>query len=761
MEKGVVKSPGQLKMEFLEIFARYRGEEAKQKLLEKEMFFQSERAMTAARAEKGDEGSDFWKRQLDHDNDLLNWGNTADLRHDWNSPMLWSPPIEAIEFVRHFLEVNQFKAHYDVLQSSASCSLYLDTPLVYGNALMVAQAAYEVARPDTELIDWHFEDSTLKMHYLSFEEVHQDNADDFNDGEGFDLITPWMPWPCYEDEDPREVPANFSSAVVKNVGKALAPGGTIVSWMPTNELRWTKGLRQNGLCVKAVYVLPTKESYGQIKESALVVFKKQAWSTHCYVNRMPSGDKLRESFGHWTEKECAKSGGEWLDLKEFRTDYSTILEWRKIEKKLRRSGVEFKPFEAMYQKEPIEKSNADGWHIDGWHISAYEGEDGEEWCVKDSLWGAYFLFWLQSKDGQLWMKFWGGGFGRESLYPVPALTRQREDLSAWSKLSQAKARISDLLDMTFQGNKEVAMAAQAFQAVASTKDFDRRLPWPLSSILRAYNVETALRMKMDRLNYFFEAATVFFPSVLLSLVWSNEDLKNRFGDLQTSKKKADGSSRFLRSDMGAWQTLFGTLQKFLRKEDERLGGGLAGLSAKLGGVDQGFLSKLLDKELTKVVDEARTGRNDRAHWGALGETECKEIHKRLHDCLGNLDKALGFAFEASPLIAPVKDTMSFTEDGIFKVKARKLVGASESFDRVEVETLKPLIEESVYLHTPDEKGVVKLLPTILIDSKNVCRFYNRKEKDGIRYVSYQADLEANSRVEPMSELMAEVLAYLA
>ena len=752
------KSPYLLRNEFLEIFARYRGEKARQELLEKELFFVSERAIVAARAEKVGDRSDHWKAQWDHDNRLLNWANTADLMNDWNLPMLWSPPIEAIEFMRYFFEVNDFKAHYEVLQSTASCSLYLDTPLVSGNALKIAQSAYEVARPNTDLSDSHFQDSTLQLDYLDDANLHEDNVWDFNEGEGFDLITSWMPWPCYEDEDPRNsLQAKFSVEVVENVGNALAPGGTIISWMPTNELKWTKGLRQNGLCVKAVYVLPTKESYGQIKESALVVFKKEAWSTHCYVNRMPSGDGLRESFGHWTEKECAKSGGEWLDLKEFRTDYSTILEWRKIEKKLRRSGVEFKPFEAIYQKEPIEKSNADGWHI-----SAYrEGEDGEEWYVKDSLWGAYFLFWLQSKDGQLWMKFWGGGFGKESLYPVPALTRQREDLSAWRKLNQAKARISDLLQKTFQGDKEVAMAAQAFQSIASVDDFDRRLPWPLSSILRAYKVESELRLKTDRLNYFFEAATVFLPSVLLSLIWSNEDLKSRFGDLQNAKKKLDGSSRFLRSDMGAWQTLFGTLQRFLRKEDARLGGGLAGLSAKLGGVDQGFLSKLLDKELTKVVDEARVGRNDRAHWGALGEAEYKEIHERLRNCLDSLENVLGFAFEATPLIAPVKGTMSYTEDGIFKVQARKLVGASESFDRAEVETIKPLMEESVYLHTPDEKGVVKLLPTILIDSKNVCRFYNRKEKDGIRYVSYQADLEANSSVEPVSELMAEVLAYLA
>ena len=142
---------------------------------------------------------------------------------------------------------------------------------------------------------------------------------------------------------------------------------------------------------KAVYVLPTKESYGQIKESALVVFKKEAWSTHCYVNRMPPDDRLRESFGHWTEKECVKSGGEWLDLKEFRTDYSTILEWRKIEKKLRRSGVEFKPFEAVYQ-EPNEDADID-FPIPGvpYHRIHREGEDGKEWYVKDLLWGAYFL----------------------------------------------------------------------------------------------------------------------------------------------------------------------------------------------------------------------------------------------------------------------------------------------------------------------------------------------------------------------------------
>ena len=360
----------------------------------------------------------------------------------------------------------------------------------------------------------------------------------------------------------------------------------------------------------------------------------------------------------------------------------------------------------------------------------------------------------------MWSRFWLGAL-KEALYPIPSPTAQRKELSAGRHLWQAKARISELQKRMFRGDQEVYQAANAFGAIGSLEDFHRRLPWPLSSILKAYIVETELRLKTDRLNHFFEAATVFLPSVLLSLVWSNDDLKSRFGDRQSVKKKTDRGSRFLRSDMGAWQTLLGSLQRFLRKEDERLGGDFSGLSAKLGGVDQGFLSKLLDKGLTKVIDEARTGRNDRAHWGALGDAEYEEIHLRLRKCLNDLEQALGFAFEAFPLIAPVKNTMTYTESGIFTAKARKLVGASESFDRIEVETLKPLMEESVYLHTPDEKAVVKLLPTILIDSKNICRFYNRKEKEGIRYVSYQSDLVANSRVEPVSGLMAEVLAYLA
>ena len=85
------------------------------------------------------------------------------------------------------------------------------------------------------------------------------------------------------------------------------------------------------------------------------------------------------------------------------------------------------------------------------------------------------------------------------------------------------------------------MAAQAFQAISSIDDFDRRLPWPLSSILRAYKVETELRLKTDRLNYFLRQLLSFFAISAAQFDMEQSGFEESIWRSPKREKEIDGS----------------------------------------------------------------------------------------------------------------------------------------------------------------------------------------------------------------------------
>ena len=739
-----------LREQFLELFAQYRGEAAKTKLLQNDLFGETERTVVAIRAQN----SEYWARLLAHDTSLLNNGNLDDLSYSFNRPLFFTPPAEAIDFMKLFVKHFKVQSHYDVLLSTTSCSLYIDTPHLRGEGVMKAQPAYELAHPIflPDGKEWGEGDKYASiLGYDTCDAAEEINADHFDD-EGAELVTPWLPW------------AEFEGAMSVDLGQAIANSsdclkddGFIVAWIPTEELRDSSVFENAGLFVEAVYVLPEQVSYGVKKESSLVIFKKGNWRSHSYVNRIPqTKERILDSFGHWNEATFAKSGGDWMDLHELNVEYNIILKWRKVEKRLQRSGLKMRPFQECFSLRESDAKQGD----DNPSILLHYGK--EEYVAKDFVYGTYLMrTFLKSEEGRTWEKYSKNTHPDKILFPVPSNQRHRvEGAMNGLKLAKVKMDIEELINQIWQGNSDINALVEAYDSVGSIGDFHDRLPWPLSSILRAYNVENDTRLKVDRLNYFFEATSVFIPTLLLSLIWHNDDLKLRFGSWHSDKRTSVNQNRFESPTMGAWNNLLGNLQRFLRKEVTRLGSDESALSSKLGGVSVELLKKLIDKKLFNIINDARSGRNDRAHWGALGEDEYANLLKRLKQCLLEFEAEVGYIFVNALLVSPVIGSTSFLNNETFELTVRKLIGASESFDRIKVCCQTPMVNNNVYLYTPEESDPVRVLPIIFIDERNVCHFYNRLEEEGVRYVSYQADLETNTRVVQRSELMRDVLAYL-
>lgn len=743
------------KSNFEKLFEKYRGPAALEKLKANSFYYDrySERGIAAARAEK----SDDWADRLNSDNLALNQGALDNVSFDFDIPQFNTPPSEALEFMKMFIDHFEVRSHYEPMMSTASCSLYIETLGLVGDGVITAQPAYEIAHP--QLFkggkEWSCGESEFgALQY--YEDYHKDvNTEYFNE-QGAQLITPWFPWG--KSKGARYLDILEAVAVTAN---CLHNDGFIVAWLPTEDLgrcslsyKHAASFKTEGLCVKAVYVLPVKLSYGVEKESSLVILKKGEWQSHCYVNRMPqSKAKLLQSFAHWDEKHFAKSGGNWMEINLLNVDYSDILEWRKAKKSLVRAGYRMSPFLDHFSQ--VSGPDPES----GVRLSFVVG--GENWEAKQFPTGATYLSFVQSKYGRIWRKRYSKLPPSAIMIPVPnaKLISSRIPVIGF-ETSILKSQLNEAYEKAFLGEADALSLLKAKMETGVLNDLCERLPWPLSSILKAYVVEKDVRLKADRLNYFFEAASVFLPTLLLSLIWQNEDLKGSLFSRRTDELTSSKKNRFESPAMGAWNTLFGSLQRFMRQEMSKLGGDADGLSSKLGGVSVDLLKKLTDKGLFSLIDQARSGRNDRAHWGALGQEEYEDVLERLEDCLTQFNAAVGYAFSRSPLISPLNGSTSFLGNETFEMTVRKLIGSSESFDRVKVQLQAPLANNQVYLYTPDEKEAIQVLPFIFVDEQNICHFYNRVEKEGVRYVSYQADLATNTVIRPKNDLMTEVLDYL-
>ncbi len=721
----------------------YRGKDALKSLREDEGFGLSELKEVVFRARK----SERWKSYLESELGL--YGNWSEFPYSPEAPEYHAPPAEAIEFMRAFVAHFNVTRHHDVVLSTSSCSLYIDTPRLSGTGMIKAEPAYRVVHPFLFDDGKEFEDTERAVDHLIDENYIEDTWNDCFGGGSADLLSPWLNWQSIVDD---RIDYRRLQEIIQSTYHCMGSGGFLVAWLPVDFTKRLGKIEHEELCLKAIYVLPNKRSFGFVKEAGLFVFTKGKPSRRCYISPIPNTEQgLIQSFKAWSAPQDSEVlSDEWIDLTKFIGDYSFFVEWPKLKKRLIRQGFKFVPaLDVVELKTDTTEEKYEATiriHSETWHF-------------KSPLLGMFHALWsTQSKDGRLVARQLMILPIEESHFAVPDFAVQLRALRNWDGVYQLKNRIAALESQMWACTPEVNSVIDSYSALENVEQFPHRLPWPLSSILRAAFVENNVRLKADRLNYFFEATAEFLAALLLSLIWHNDDLKHGFQRQLNEQLGKRGI--YAKPTMGVWVRLFSTIQRFLRKEVHRLGGDASGLWMKLGGVEADFINYLLKKDLHKILEEALTGRNDRAHWGALGETEFQELHERLEKCLKDFDALSGYIFDRNPIVTPVPGSMNFLTSGKFEVVVRKLGGASESFERTKISTNHPLRTDGVFLHTPGVQELVQILPVIHIDKANVCHFYNRVEEGKLKYVSYQADLETNTSLREFSAEMKELLNYL-
>jgi hypothetical protein len=312
------------------------------------------------------------------------------------------------------------------------------------------------------------------------------------------------------------------------------------------------------------------------------------------------------------------------------------------------------------------------------------------------------------------------------------LTERRAEL--WRQPLNAR-RIQESLDHMSRGQQAV---------------WFEPLPFPLASILRAYETDDLIDRKVTRLLGFFEASAEFFAVILLSAISQNQQLFME--ELRIAATAGpNGRWPFDRLTFGTWTNLGSSVAKAIRahlasQDRNNIMETFAVRSPQLAEV-------LYSDALWHVLDGGREVRNQAAHGGFPSETELERRHERLARLLLDLRGVLSETFQEIELILPGG---SEHRHGVFTfLHAKRLTGSHPVFHSRTLRTLTPLNHDGMYLvDTGDEEaGALPILPFVRLESgrsgtQQACYFLSRRENDGsFVFVSYHYEDEPELAIQ--------------
>ena len=168
-----------------------------------------------------------------------------------------------------------------------------------------------------------------------------------------------------------------------------------------------------------------------------------------------------------------------------------------------------------------------------------------------------------------------------------------------------------------------------------------------------------------------------------------------------------------------------------------------------------------NKELPKILDDARKHRNREAHGGLVGTKEYKRRYDELRNLLVEMRSLIRDRFEEWRLLKP-EGTRK--RGGVYYHTAKILMGENRIFRKEKVETLKDMDELELYMLDTHERYPLELTPFFRImpgpkTEADACYFYNRVEGDSVRLVSYHYEDEPEAD-DPNSSAVLKAISDL-
>lgn len=367
----------------------------------------------------------------------------------------------------------------------------------------------------------------------------------------------------------------------------------------------------------------------------------------------------------------------------------------------------------------------------------------------------------QSTSGVIIPKLTKATIGPMTVF-LPALNTQRTTVETQTRIREVSAELRELEKRLWEQPTRcdaVAKATERFERKEALPDWIETLPFPLGSILWTYHTCGADdKVRYEHLLHFFEAYGEFLATILLSAF-------SRDQELFASELRALGAGvgrhiSLQRADFGTWVRILERLAKTSR----RLLNGDTEQKERAYNIfctrDPEVIQALTESRVVSLLQKTNSERNRKSHGGVVGEPAAKERHVELHSYLTELRECLGVSWERFELVLPGANIF----DGeIYHYSIQKVRGKCAPFEKVDVELTHIMTNGVLYLKAQDERRALALWPLIKVMAsprfaENACYFYNRQEEtDGVHFVSYHFDKEADVKEADVDGAFADTL----
>jgi hypothetical protein len=271
------------------------------------------------------------------------------------------------------------------------------------------------------------------------------------------------------------------------------------------------------------------------------------------------------------------------------------------------------------------------------------------------------------------------------------------------------------------------------------------LPFPLASILQRYNASMNPEQKVTHLLYFFEAATQFFGTLMMSAFHSDQQF------FQAHKREwfeggKDNPHSLARSAFGEWvvrcQHMAKTTRQLLSSQEK---GDQDRCVALYKVSDREKISTIADKNLYAVLEKTSRYRNDwKGHSGIIAKKEHDHRLTLLQEELTRLRTIIGTVFEDWWLVRPGSNVYTA---GLYHYDVNKLMGSHQIFREEKVETSTAMDANELFFFDITSRQPLQLLHFFRMlpvpESEDIaCYFFNRLDKKDVRWVSYHFEGKA-------------------
>lgn len=334
-------------------------------------------------------------------------------------------------------------------------------------------------------------------------------------------------------------------------------------------------------------------------------------------------------------------------------------------------------------------------------------------------------------------------FCDELPVPIPPLGVQQDFAVAEARMKAAAGLVSAARREAWSEPSNISEVSRRFDPLfdRSLTSWVADLPYPVGSALWAFetkrpNPDAAHRQAF----HVWEAYAAFLGAVLMSALAQDPVLKEE--ELPRLRHAlAEVGLDMTRATFGAWSLIVQRLSSRFRTRlrtgdaDEK-----AALLQNFGGVSPRGLDRLLDARIVDLIADANGRRNAwTGHSGSVSESEVQTQIAYLTDRLEELRELVAGTWRE---LQCVRAGDAYMQRGQVMQRAELVMGANAPFRQTELIVGQMMERGELYLCADGAAQPLPLQHYVVLrgspsSARYTCYFYNRRDGDRVRLVTYQ------------------------